>query len=225
MPRRQILSSHARAPRDVCSGAGFRRSARERRLRSSSAPRVKSLICHPFLLDRPPRTSQLLSCRRNRSVALGSTCPTSSSLLRCTHQYSILRCNTLPSGQPEVRRAVHSSALVDGVFCAARAQPLGSFGSVAAHTAIGFAGQLHRQSGVVRESGHRQDSVRPVVLGLHQSSSAEAELISSHGRHQHDARLQSSSPDGARACTPGSLRCLATARVRTSRASALGSPT
>ena len=58
----------------------------------------------------------------------------------------------------------------------AEREPLGSFGSVAAHIAIGFMGQLHRHSGVVRRSGHRQRMARPVckrvvvdgAIGLHQ---------------------------------------------------------
>ncbi|MFZ3180060.1 MAG: hypothetical protein WA156_07610, partial [Methylocystis silviterrae] len=76
----------------------------------------------------------------------------------------------------EFWRAVRSSALVDGVFRAVWPQGLGSLRSVAAQFSIGVTGHHHRQSGVVRSLGHRQDSVFPVVLGLYQSSSAETEL-------------------------------------------------
>jgi metal-dependent hydrolase (beta-lactamase superfamily II) len=51
-----------------------------------------------------------------------------------------------------------------------------STGSVAAHFSIGMTEHHHRHSGVVRSHsearGHRQDNVRSVVVGLHQSSSA-----------------------------------------------------
>jgi hypothetical protein len=62
---------------------------------------------------------------------------------------------------------VHSSALIDGLLFVGQLQQPSDIGSVAAHIAIGFTGQRHRQSGVVRVTGHRQDSVLPVVLGLH----------------------------------------------------------
>jgi hypothetical protein len=76
----------------------------------------------------------------------------------------------------ESRCAVQSSALVDGTMLPQQR----CIGSVAAHLSIGMTEQRHRQSGVVRGAqgahGHRQDTVRSVVLGLHQSSSARAEL-------------------------------------------------
>ena len=50
--------------------------------------------------------------------------------------------------------------------------------SVAAHVGMGLAGHRHRHSSVVQDrSGHRQDSVLPAVHGLHQSSSAGADLL------------------------------------------------
>jgi hypothetical protein len=71
---------------------------------------------------------------------------------------------------------VHSSALIDGALALQKS----SGRTVAAHLSIGSAGHHHRQSSVVSSRcdtiGHRQDSVLPVVLGLHQSPSAEAEL-------------------------------------------------
>jgi len=67
---------------------------------------------------------------------------------------------------------VHSSALIDGVL-ALRSH---SFRTAAAHFPIGLTGHHHRHSSAVRSPGLRQDSVLPVFLGLHQSSSAEAEL-------------------------------------------------
>jgi hypothetical protein len=68
----------------------------------------------------------------------------------------------------ESRCAVHSSALSDGKvslhFCSAD--------TVAAYLSIGMTEQDHRHSGVVHVArhvrGHRQDSVRSVVLLLHQ---------------------------------------------------------
>ena len=76
----------------------------------------------------------------------------------------------------ELRRAVQSSALIDGEV---GLHP-GSAESVAAHLSMGMTEQHHRHSGVVHRAlearGHRQDSVRSVVLVLHQSSSAVAEL-------------------------------------------------
>jgi len=67
---------------------------------------------------------------------------------------------------------VHSSALIDGVLVL-RSR---SFRTAAAHFPIGLTGHHHRHSSAVRSLGRRQDSVLPVFLGLHQSSSAEAEL-------------------------------------------------
>jgi hypothetical protein len=73
-------------------------------------------------------------------------------------------------------RAVQSSALIDGEV---GLHP-GSAESVAAHLSMGMTEQHYRQSDVVhralRVRGHRQDNVRSVVLVLHQSSSAVAEL-------------------------------------------------
>jgi hypothetical protein len=67
---------------------------------------------------------------------------------------------------------VQSSALADGMlrlhWCSAR--------TAGAQLSIGFTGHHHRQFGAIRSLGRRQDSVLPVILGLHQSSSAEAEL-------------------------------------------------
>jgi hypothetical protein len=73
-------------------------------------------------------------------------------------------------------RAVQSSALIDGEVVL---RP-GSAESVVTHLSMGMTEQHHRHSGLVhralRARGHRQDSVRSVVLVLHQSSSAVAEL-------------------------------------------------
>jgi hypothetical protein len=85
---------------------------------------------------------------------------------------------------------VHSSALIDGLFCVGRLQQPNDIGSVAAHIPIGFTGQRHRHSGVVRLTGHRQDSVLPIVLGLHQFSSARAELLCSKDDRVLRDRLQ-----------------------------------
>ena len=67
---------------------------------------------------------------------------------------------------------MHSSALIDGVLVL-RSR---SFRTAVAHVPIGLSGHHHRYSSAVRSLGRRQDSVLPVFLGLHQSSSAEAEL-------------------------------------------------
>ena len=56
---------------------------------------------------------------------------------------------------------MHSSALIDGLIFVARLQQPNDFGSVAAHIAIGFTGQRHRHSGVVRLTGHRQRMACP----------------------------------------------------------------
>ena len=97
---------------------------------------------------------------------------------------------------------MHSSALVDGVFFVARLQQPNHIGSVVAHIAIGFTGQRHRHSGVVRLTGHRQDSVLPVVLGGRQFSSACAELLcSKDDRVLHD-RLQNLCASRRHACAP-----------------------
>lgn len=69
---------------------------------------------------------------------------------------------------------MQSFALVDGVMWQVRTL------RVAAHFSIRSTGHHHRHSRVVRlrhdASGHGQDIVLLVVLGLHRSSSAEAEL-------------------------------------------------
>jgi hypothetical protein len=52
-------------------------------------------------------------------------------------------------------------------------------GTVAAHVGIGFAGQIRRQSSVVRLPGHKQDIVLPTILGLHQCSIRAADLCAS----------------------------------------------
>ena len=56
---------------------------------------------------------------------------------------------------------MHSSALIDGLFSVGRLQQPNDIGSVAAHIAIGFTGQRHRHSGVVRLTGHRQRMACP----------------------------------------------------------------
>jgi hypothetical protein len=48
--------------------------------------------------------------------------------------------------------------------------------TAAAHFLIGLSGHHHRHSSAVRSLSRGQDSVLPVFLGLHQSSSAQAEL-------------------------------------------------
>ena len=54
--------------------------------------------------------------------------------------------------------------------------------SVAAHVGMGLAGRRHRHSSVVQDrSGHRQDNVLPAFHGLHQSSSAAADLLGRQG--------------------------------------------
>jgi hypothetical protein len=68
--------------------------------------------------------------------------------------------------------AVHSSALIDGTGSLQQ----GSGEAVAAQFSIGMTEPHHRHSGVVQIAlevrGHRQDSVRSVVVDLHQVSSA-----------------------------------------------------
>jgi hypothetical protein len=57
---------------------------------------------------------------------------------------------------------VHSSALIDGLFYVGRLQQPNGIGSVAAHIAIGFTGQRHRRSGVVRVNALRQRMACPI---------------------------------------------------------------
>jgi len=119
-----------------------------------------------------------VTCKdRTDTGAFWSTASTSSSLRSCAIIHSKLFSGKQLFDRREFWRAVHSSALVDGLFCVGRLQQPNDIGSVAAHIAIGFTGQRHRHSGVVRLTGHRQDSVLPVVLGLHQFSPACAELL------------------------------------------------
>jgi hypothetical protein len=72
--------------------------------------------------------------------------------------------------------AVHSSALIDGTDSLQQ----GSREAVAAQFSIGVTEPHHRHSRVVlfarQVHGRRQDSVRSVVVDLHQVSSAVAEL-------------------------------------------------
>jgi hypothetical protein len=76
----------------------------------------------------------------------------------------------------ESRCAVQSSALIDGIISLHQ----GSAAPVAAHLSIRATEPHHRHSSVVHVAlevrGHRQDSVRSVVVDLHQVSSAVAEL-------------------------------------------------
>ncbi len=74
---------------------------------------------------------------------------------------------------------MHSSALIDGVLVL-RSR---SFRTAAAHFPIGVTGHHYRHSSAVRSLGRRKDSVPPVVIGLHQSSSAE-ESPCSHSDQQ-----------------------------------------
>ena len=77
----------------------------------------------------------------------------------------------------EFRCAVQSSALCDGVA----ALLICSTGTVVAHFSIALTEQRHRQSSAVRPSSdrrsRRRDNVRFVVVGLHRSSSAGADLL------------------------------------------------
>lgn len=122
----------------------------------------------------------------------------------------------------ESRCAVHSSALIDGVTSLHQ----GSGDAVAAQFSIGMTEPHHRQSGVVQLArhvrGHRQDSVRSVVVDLHQASSAVAEL-----RVQTVALMVFLDPSNlcsGHAWAPSSLRALAFARALTSACEAAGSP-
>ena len=76
----------------------------------------------------------------------------------------------------ESRCAVHTSALIDGVMSLQQ----GSAEAIAAQFDVGPTEPHHRHFGVVQHArkvrGHRQDSVRSVVVDLHQVSSAVAEL-------------------------------------------------
>lgn len=74
-------------------------------------------------------------------------------------------------------------------------------------------------------SGHRQDNVRPVVLGLHQSSSARAELHCSKGRRRNDVRLQYLVLHTVHRYAPSSLRSFTAARAATSCSLKAVSPT
>ena len=67
-------------------------------------------------------------------------------------------------------------------------------------------------------TGHRQDNVRPVVPGLHQSSSAEAELRCSNNGRRHDGPAASNVLHVAASCDalPSSLRSFSAAHAATS---------
>jgi len=110
-----------------------------------------------------------------------SSRPSSSPALHCIRMCAVIRNYTLPT-QPPGRS--NSGLRVLGrraLFRAHRRRVgdrLSGRRSVAAHVGIGLAGQHHRHSSVVQDrSGHRQDIVLPVVHGLHQSSSAGADLL------------------------------------------------
>jgi hypothetical protein len=93
----------------------------------------------------------------------------SSFLLPDARIYSVDCPDTLALCGFELRCALHSSALVDGLF----RLPFGSAPTVEAHFSIGLTGHYHRHSGAIRPAarryGRKQDIVRPFVDGLHRS--------------------------------------------------------
>lgn len=94
-------------------------------------------------------------------MAFSSTASTSSSLRCCTIIYSEHFSSKPLFDRREFWRAVCSSALIDGLFFIARLQQPNDIGSVAAHIAIGFTGQRHRHSGVVRLNVQKQRMACP----------------------------------------------------------------
>jgi hypothetical protein len=100
--------------------------------------------------------------------------------------------------------------------------------TVAAHVSIEVTGHHHRQSSVDRHRkvcGHRQDNVRPVVLGLHQSSSAAAELHCSVDGRRDDGPQHRRCRSPAHAWAPSSLPSFMAARAWRSLALAAALPT
>jgi len=77
----------------------------------------------------------------------------------------------------EIRYAVHSSALIDGVV----GLHVGSIRTVAAHVAIGVTGQYHRHSSVVRRCRPQARYRASRLPGLYHLSSAWADLLSAFG--------------------------------------------
>jgi len=122
----------------------------------------------------------------------------------------------------ESRCAVQSSALIDGTVALLRSSP----GSAAAHFSIGVTEHYHRQSHAIAAHylmrARRQDTVRSVVLDLHQVSSAVAELHVQ--RVAVIASLTLRTGHSRHACLPSSLLSLTAACARTSAAVAAGSP-
>jgi hypothetical protein len=116
------------------------------------------------------RTLRLFSCRPNRSCS--SLLNTHCRFLSLLRQGPRLRARMRHSTFHESRCAVQSSAFIDGTMSLQQ----GSMRSVAAHLSIGLTEPRHRHSRVVYGApevrGYRQDSVRSVVLDLHQASSA-----------------------------------------------------
>lgn len=149
----------------------------------------------------------------------------SSFLLPVTKIYYVLLYGTLPLADFEFRCAVHSSALIDGVF----RLHWGSARTVAAQFSIGLTEHRHRQSSAVRSTvvrrGRRQDNVRSVVDGLHRSSSAEAELACSDHVRQCAVVLRFICRCRVHLCAPRRRRSLTCARWALSASLAVGSPT
>ena len=120
----------------------------------------------------------LLSCPLNRgSLFFGH-------LRLLLSMYPNLRCTTIRSRRCRPPCRSDSGLRVLGrraLFRAHRRRVqdrLSGRRSVAAHVGIGLAGRRHRHSSVVKDrSGHRQDNVLPAFHGLHQSSSAGADLL------------------------------------------------
>lgn len=124
--------------------------------------------------NRPPHNVRPFILPSQSVVLCGTYFPASFLLSATIIQYSMLY-STIPHSGVELRCAVQSSALCDGIV----ALLVGSAGTVVAHFSIGLTGIVTGNPGAVRPSRHRrgrrQDKVHSVVPGLHQSSSAGAD--------------------------------------------------
>jgi hypothetical protein len=138
-----------------------------------------SMSCCPGIGDRQ-KLSRPEACAapgRLRSRVEVTSASQPCSLLRfATTRPSDARASTPPYDTIEFWCAVQSSALIDGT----KWLPVCSWNTVAAHLSMGVTEQPHWQSNAISRTNpsarRRQDSVRSVVLDLHQSSCAVAQL-------------------------------------------------
>ena len=130
----------------------------------------------PALFTRPTEPQAAAFILPFKSVGCFAPCYPLSFVSFAITRPSDARATTPRYDTPESWCAVHSSALIDG----AKWLPVCSWNAVAAHLSMGVTEQHHRQSNAISRTHlsacRRQDSVRSVVLVLHQASSAVAEF-------------------------------------------------